>query len=108
VRHFRLAPAAERDLEGISDFYAVERGNPSVARRVVQAIRGTCRRAGEDPQLGRARPELGTGIRSKVVLEYPYLVYFRNAPATGPAPVQIVRILHQSRDVEAAFAETVR
>jgi len=30
------------------------------------------------------------------------------APATGPAPVQIVRILHQSRDVEAAFAETVR
>lgn len=83
----------------------MERQNPPAARRVVQAIRDTCRRAGEDPQLGRNRPELGPEVRSKVVLEYPYMIYFRIAPATVQARVEILRILHQRRDVKAAFRE---
>jgi plasmid stabilization system protein ParE len=88
----------------IADFYAVERKNPAAARRVVQAIRATCQRAGEDPLLGRARSELGEHLRSKIVLEYPYLVYFRASPR---GRVEIVRILHQARDVETAFREDI-
>ena len=71
----------------------------------MQAIRETCRRAGEDPQLGRSRPELGLSVRSKVVLEYPYLIYFRPAPPRVRVRVQIIRILHQARDVESVFSE---
>jgi plasmid stabilization system protein ParE len=70
----------------------------------VQAIRHTCRRAGEDPQLGRNRPDLGPGVRSKLVLEYPYLIYFRLTPPGGRARVEILRVLHQARDVEGAFS----
>lgn len=72
---------------------------------MVEAIRRTCQRAGEDPQLGRDRPELAPGVRSKIVPEYPYLIYFREAPSPAGATVQIARILHQARDVERAFSE---
>jgi len=80
VRRYHLAPAAERDLEAIADFYAVQKQNPPAARRVIQAVNATCQRAGVDPQLGRQRPELGAEIRTKIVLEYPYTVYFRISP----------------------------
>lgn len=94
-----------RDLEEIADFYAVTRQNPGAARRVVEAIRRTCGRAGEAPHLGRDRAELGPGIRSRVVVDYPYLIYFRAAPPAVDAAVQVARILHQARDVESAFTE---
>lgn len=61
--------------------------------------------AGEDPQLSRVRQELGPRVQSKIVRDYPYSVYFRRAPSHVRARVQVVRILHQARDVEAAFAE---
>ena len=88
---------------GIADYYAVEKENPRAARRIVEAIEETCRRAGEDPQLGEARPDLGTGIRSKRVLQYRFRVYFRPASPRSHARVQIIRILHQAQDVDRAF-----
>ena len=69
------------------------------------AIRQTCRRASEDPQLGRGRDELGPNVRSKVVLDYPYLVYFRPAPPHAGTRIQVIRVLHQARDVEHVFAQ---
>jgi plasmid stabilization system protein ParE len=57
---------------------------------------------GKDPRLGRDRPELGVGVRSKIVLEYPYLIFFRPTPR-GDADV--IRVLHQARELEAAFRE---
>jgi plasmid stabilization system protein ParE len=55
--------------------------------------------------LGRHRPELGPDVRSKVVLDYPYLVYFRPAPRAARVRVQVVRVLHQARDLDRAFSE---
>lgn len=71
----------------------------------MQAIRDTCRRAGDDPELGRHRPDLGAEVRSKVVLEYPYAIYYRHAPSRLRARVQVIRVLHQARDVGGAFSE---
>lgn len=75
---------------------------------MISAIRDTCRRAGEDPQLSCSRDELGSDFRSKVVLEYPYLVFFRPSPPDSGFRVQVIRILHQAQDVEAAFSEDER
>lgn len=66
----------------------------------------TCRRAGEDPGLGRDRADLGPGVHNKVVLESSYLIYFRAARPGPRAGVQIARILQQAREVERASMET--
>lgn len=89
----------------IADYYALWKKNPQAARWVVNATRETCARAGEDPQLARDREELGPQVQSKMVLEYPYMVYFRRAPAPVGTRIQAIRILHQARDVETALAE---
>lgn len=86
----------------------MERKNPSAARKVVRAIRETCRRAGEEPGLASCRDDLGPGVRSRMVLEYPYRVYFLLTPQRQPASIRVIRILHQRRDVESAFDDIGR
>jgi len=47
--------------------------------------------------MGRARPELGHGLRSFVVGQY--VVFYR--PSTKG--IEIVRVLHGARDIGATF-----
>ena len=47
---------------------------------------------------GRPRDELRIGMRS--VLVHPYVIFFR----TTDLSVEIVRILHQRRDIDTIFA----
>jgi toxin ParE1/3/4 len=49
------------------------------------------------PRLGRARPELGSDLRSFAVA--PYIIFYR-ALSDG---VAIVRVLHGARDLEELF-----
>jgi toxin ParE1/3/4 len=90
-----LAPEARQDLREIRDHIAKD--NPDAVRRVVTRLRGLARILAGAPALGRARPELGAGVRS-----FPadrHVLFYR--PLRGAAGIQIVRVLHGARDVDS-------
>jgi toxin ParE1/3/4 len=86
---------AEADLSDILAY--LEERSPSAAERLAAAIDERCALLGQFPEMGRARPELGPGIRSVTVDRY--LLFYRITPAS----VEVLRILHGSRDVESIF-----
>jgi toxin ParE1/3/4 len=89
-----LAPEARRDLREIRDHIA--RDDPEAARRLVTRLRGMARFLAGAPTMGRARPELGTPIRSFVADRY--VLFYR--PLGRPAGIELVRVLHGARDVD--------
>ena len=91
----RFRAEAQRDLREIGDFIA--RDNREAARRFVRLLRGKCGILAANPHIGRERPELCPGIRSYPVGRY--VIFYR---VLGDA-VEIVNIIHGSRDIEAMF-----
>jgi toxin ParE1/3/4 len=92
-----LSPEARRDLRAIRDHIAQD--DPRAARRVVTRLRDIARMLSGAGAMGRARPELGTDIRSFVADRY--VLFYR--PLSEPAGIQLVRVLHGVRDVDAIF-----
>jgi toxin ParE1/3/4 len=97
----RFSIAARTDLADIWD-YLVEHGSVLTADRVIRSLHASCRRLAEMPGMGRRRnfpnPEFA-GLRSWTV--EPYVVFYVPLPDT----VEIVRILHGARDIEALFGD---
>jgi toxin ParE1/3/4 len=93
-----IAPEARRDLRGIRDYIAKD--NPQAARRVVMRLRDMARMLAGAPGLGRARPELGPGLRSIVADRY---VLFHR-PLAGASGIELARVLHGARDLDALFS----
>ena len=91
----RFRAEAQRDLREIGDFIA--RDNREAARRFVRFLRAKCRILAADPYIGRERPELSAGLRSYPVQRH--VIFYR---VLGDA-VEIVNIIHGSRDIEAMF-----
>ena len=89
---------AEDDLLQIWGYLAREASIPR-ADDQIQKIEQACRRLSDWPLSGRARDFLIPGMRSIVVA--PYLIFYR---VLGDS-VQIVRVLHGHRDVEAMFTD---
>jgi toxin ParE1/3/4 len=63
----------------------------------IAEIKHTCGLIGERLRIGRARPELGTGIRSLV--HGNYTIFYE----LSGNRVDILRVLHQRQDVAKAF-----
>jgi toxin ParE1/3/4 len=96
-----IAPEASRDLRGIRDYIA--RDNPEAARRVVMRLRDMARLLAGAPALGRRRPELGRDLRSFVA--DPYVLFYR--PLGGATGIELARVLHGARDVDALLSADV-
>lgn len=88
----RLSPRAEADLAGIADHIAQD--SPVAAVRLIR-IEKACALLGDNPLLGRARPEIAPAARSWTIGRY--LVLYRPL-ATG---VEIIRVVHGARDLDA-------
>jgi len=88
----RFAPAASRDITEILDDaeYPVPADWETELALLVEQL-------AMFPAMGRAWPELRPGIRSFVLGSF--LVFYRFDATT----VEIVRVLHGSRDIEAIF-----
>ncbi|MGO3927103.1 type II toxin-antitoxin system RelE/ParE family toxin [Rhodopseudomonas pseudopalustris] len=86
-------PQAREDLIEIWLFIADD--NESAASSVVHRIDRTIQMLAENPKAGRERPELGNNIRSFPVGNYSV---FYLPDGNG---VEVVRILHASRDITA-------
>ena len=94
---YRLSALAEQDLHEIW-FYIAEEATPTTADRLIDALFDRFELLGDQPRIGRSRPEFGDGVRSFVVESY--VIYYRHAEG-----VLIARVLHGRRDQAAAWSE---
>lgn len=99
MSRFLLTPAAQADIEEIHGFILPE--NPAAAARVLVELRTAMRRLAANPNLGHLRQDLADEpLRFWQV--YSYLVVYR--PQTES--LQIVRVLHASRDVRRLLRDS--
>ena len=89
---------AETDLIDIW-LYGAQEHSPGAADRHLRAIDTACKRLVNWPHSGRAHSEIAHGLRSVSVT--PHVVFYR----VTSAAVEIVRVLHARRDVNAIFTE---
>ena len=92
-----LSPLAERDLDEIWS-YVAEDANRTTADRLIDAIVDRFELLGEQPRMGRLRPEFGEGVRSFTVENH--VIYYRHE-----GDVLIARVLHGRRDQAAAWSD---
>ena len=93
-----IAPEASRDLREIRNYIAKD--NPEAARRVVTRLRDMARLLAGAPALGRRRPELGRDLRSFMADRY--VLFYR--PLQGATGIEVARVLHGARDLDAVFS----
>ena len=96
---YRLSYLAEQDLEEIWS-YVAEDTTATTADRLIDDIIRRFDLLAEQPGMGRARPELGPGVRSFAVENY--VIYYRQEGDD----VLIARILHGRHDQIAAWSES--
>jgi toxin ParE1/3/4 len=97
---YELTPQALDDLYEIWLYIAADK--VTAADRVESAVLAACRRLGRFPGLGTER----TGVVSKPIRLWPVPRYPNYCVIYLPdtKPLQIVRILHGSRDIEAILS----
>lgn len=95
---YRLSGLAEQDLEEIWS-YVAEDASPATADRLIDAIVDGFELLGEQPRMGRLRPEVGVGVRSFAVESY--VIYYHHEE-----DVLIARVFHGRRDQAAAWSES--
>ena len=73
---------------------------PDSALDFVTRLQLTCEQLAQMPGMGRKRDDLGKGLRSFPVTKY--LNFYRQAKDD----IEIVRVLHGSRNIEKFFSES--
>lgn len=101
MSHYRFTPQAVDDLFEIWSYIA--RDNVEAANRVEDAVYKACALLAEGPLRGQTRADLTKlPLRFWTVQAFPnYIIVYD--PATRP--LQIIRILHGSRDILAILGE---
>jgi toxin ParE1/3/4 len=96
----RVAPQAGVDLDAIWRYIAEDSGSIDIATHEVDRIRDAFSLLLRFPELGRRQDAvLRLGLRSLIVDKYVVLYRIR------AAEVQIVRVIHGSRDLHGLFSE---
>ncbi len=94
-----IRPRALTDLAEIWSYIAAD--NVSAADAITDLIGDKVQALSRQPGMGRARPELAAELRSLAVGRY---VIFYLPVSNG---LDIVRVLHGARDIEAIFLDEV-
>ena len=89
------SPRALSDLAEIWTYIADD--NAAAADAFAALIDGKFQALASQPDMGRARPELATDLRSFLVGRY--VIFYLPLPDG----VEIVRVLHGARDIESVF-----
>lgn len=93
------SPQADSDLDGIWYYVASQSGNTQTADRLIDSITDRFFLIANYPNIGRRRDDdLRPGLRSFPVGEY--IIIYR----LQDEDVQILRVLHGSRNIQALFA----
>jgi plasmid stabilization system protein ParE len=103
VTRYTLSRIAQADLVEIRDYY-LQQGSPRAARKMLVEFVRAFRLIGKTPHLGHERRDLAEG---RPVLFWPlrdYLIIYR----AGRKPIEIVAVVHGSRDVPALLKRVGR
>jgi toxin ParE1/3/4 len=95
MRSPRLTEQAEADLDEV--WFHIARDSPANATRFLHRILKQSQLLAEAPRLGRVRADLAPGLRSFPLGNY--LIFYRQLDDG----IEIVRILHGSRDLTQQF-----
>lgn len=95
MNRVRVSRDARSDLDEIWMYIA--RDDVGAANRFVDELTSRLPVLAASPGMGRAREELGAGLRSHVFGNY--LIYYRETPPG----IFVLRILHGARDVNRFF-----
>lgn len=100
MRRLHYTSHASRDLVEIAIYIATQSGSRELALSFTERLREKCRHIASLPgTLGTARPELGHELRSSPCNGY--VIFFRYQDKA----LEVVNILHGSRDVDSHFGE---
>lgn len=97
MNRFRISNLAEKDLEDIWVYLAQQ--NEILADKKIAQILDKFPMLAQFPEMGRKQDELQTGLRSFPIK--PYIIFYTQLPEF----VEIVRIFHQSRDIQNQFSD---
>ena len=99
MKRYILAPEAEQDLDDITAYLA-EEGGARVARHVLKQIKDAIAFLSRTPGAGHSREDL-TDAAIKFWPVYSYLILYKSASR----PIEIVRIVHGSRDMARLLSQ---
>lgn len=94
MNRYRLSQRCEQDLDDI--WFYIAQNDEVAADLMIAKILNKLPMLAQFPDMGRAREDLLTGLRCFPVK--PYLIFY--IPSDQ---LEIIRILHQSRDIESQF-----
>lgn len=96
------SPAAQQDLIDIWRYYA-RVGSADIADNMLHEIEFAAERLSVEPLMWRAREDLLPGVRAALV--DPYVVFYRTRPASNAITAEIIRVLHQHRDLPSQLLD---
>lgn len=88
--------AAEADL--LELWLTIAEENPVAADKSLDSIQAAVSLLGNQPEMGRARPELSNRLRS-FLTRTPYIIFY----LSNEDGLMVVRVLHHARDIGAEF-----
>jgi toxin ParE1/3/4 len=94
MKPFVLTPLASRDLSEIWEYLAQD--SIEIADQTLAALEKAIRRLARQPGMSHLREDLADR-RHRFLLGHSYLIVYR----TTIKPLQVIRVLHASRDVQA-------
>ena len=97
--NFRVSELAEADLVEIWSYYAIEKGDPDLADRILDQIQATLRKIARTPGIGHQRTDLADPS-ARFWKVHSYLIIYREAEI-----VEVSRILHAARDISTILRE---
>jgi toxin ParE1/3/4 len=96
---YTISDKAASDLAQLWDRISEESGNDMVADRFVDGLLEDFQLLADFPQMGKARDDLKTGLRS--LSHKRYLIFYLEAKEG----VEIARVVYGGRDLLALFAD---
>jgi plasmid stabilization system protein ParE len=99
MSQYFITPPARQDLLDIWTFLA-DHADMDRADKTIEALQEAMRKLGEMPGIGHRRDDLADESL-RVFPVYSYLVIYR----AETSPLQVIRVLHGARDLEAIFGE---
>jgi toxin ParE1/3/4 len=92
-----VSPSARSDLDGVWDYVAIENDAQTAAEKLIDRFHDAFRRLARHPGLGTTCDWLRPGLRRFPV--WPYVIFY--TPKADR--VEIERVIHGARNIEALF-----
>jgi len=103
VKPVRVRPLADYDIDGATEYLLAESG-AGPAGELLRELEAGFARIGAQPRIGSPRyARLLRGLRFWKVNRFPYLVFY----VDQPDHIDVLRVLHASRDLPAALRGSV-